>query len=397
MTTATAWSTHPDARHAFNEAWSDLVNRLEGEPTLLLVYFTEQYSPDTLVEAIAQLPPHIKVHGSTSCKGVMTEEGFHSKDGRGLGLFGISDAGGDYGVGAANQKGDARKAGAEALINALADAGRPGEVPDLIWLSTPPGHEEEILKGIVDIVGAYVPVIGGTAADNTVAGRWRIVTRNSAQQDAVLVSVLFPAFKVSYSFQSGYFPTATTGVITSASGRVIHTIDHQPAGEVYKKWTAGLLDNLSPQGGYILSRITLAPVGRIVGYVGDTAYYSLSHPHSISEDGSLRLLTEVKVGEQLHLMSGSVESLISRAGRVTESAIALNDLDHDQLHGALMVYCAGCMQTVEREMDKVVSTMRGALRGKPFMGIFTFGEQGSVLNGYISHGNLMISSLVFSD
>jgi hypothetical protein len=238
MTTATAWSTHPDARHAFNEAWSDLVKRLKGEPTLLLVYFTEQYSPADLLGAIAQLPPHIKVHGSTSCKGVMTEEGFHSKDGRGLGLFGISDAGGDYGVGAASQKGDARKAGAEALINALADAGRPGEVPDLIWLSTPPGHEEELLKGIVDIVGAYVPVIGGTAADNAVTGRWRIVTRNSAQQDAVLVSVLFPTFKVSYSFQSGYFPTSTIGTITSASGRIIHTIDHQPAGEIYKKWTA---------------------------------------------------------------------------------------------------------------------------------------------------------------
>ena len=70
-------------------------------------------------------------------------------------------------------------------------------------------------------------------------------------------------------------------------------------------------------------------------------------------------------------------------------------LTADQVSGALVIYCAGCMLTVQDEMEEVAAEVREALGGKPFLGAFTFGEQGCFTGGENRHGNLMISVVVF--
>ena len=46
-------------------------------------------------------------------------------------------------------------------------------------------------------------------------------------------------------------------------------------------------------------------------------------------------------------------------------------------------------------MEEVATEVREALGGKPFLGAFTFGEQGCFTGGESHHGNLMISVVVF--
>ena len=53
------------------------------------------------------------------------------------------------------------------------------------------------------------------------------------------------------------------------------------------------------------------------------------------------------------------------------------------------------MLTVQDQMDQVATEVRDALGGKPFIGAFTFGEQGCFIGGENHHGNLMISVVVF--
>lgn len=397
MDIATSWSTATTSRAAFDAAMAGLIARLGGHPDYLLVYFTECYPAGELLAALAVLPSAVRVHGCTSCLGVMTEDGMHSEDGRALAMLGIRDAGGAYGVGASALGSDPRAAARSALEAALADSGRPGELPDIVWLNAAPGHEEEVLKGIGDLVGPNVPVVGGSAADNRVAGGWRLLTRDCAAGDAVVVSALMPAPRVSSSFQSGYLPTARSGVVTSATGRIVHTIAGRPAAEIYREWTGKLLDEVPATGGNILALTTLAPLGRTLGKVGRVPFYTLSHPDALLADGSLSLFTEVAVGEELVLMSGSTASLVARAGRVAKAAIDLGGFAADSILGAVVVYCAGCMMTVQDRLPDVVAELNAALGHRPFIGIFTFGEQGCLLAGRASHGNLMISSLVFAE
>lgn len=386
-----------DTRAAVEEAMASLIARLGNHPDYLLIYFTENYPAAELLAALAVLPPLVKIQGCTSCLGVMTEEGLHSADGRALAMFGIRDKRGAYGVGASPMGDDPRAAASAALQAALADSDRPGELPDIVWVNAAPGHEEDVLKGISDLVGTNVPVLGGSAADNQVAGAWQLLTRSWHASDAVVVSVMMPALQVASSFQCGYLPTAHSGIVTSASGRTVHTIDGRPAAGVYREWTDDLLDAVPASGGSILALSTLTPLGRMLGKVGAVPLYTLSHPDALLPDGSLSLFAEVAEGEELVLMTGSKTSLISRAGRVAKAAVDRGGFAPDAILGAVVVYCAGCMMTVQERLPDVVAELNNALGGKPFIGIFTFGEQGCLLDGHPSHGNLMISSLVFAE
>lgn len=396
MKIATSWSTRSDASAAFAEALATLTAQLGGVPNLLLVHFTEVYDPDEIAACCAGLPPQTRVQGCTSCRGVMTQDGAHGGGGPVLGLFGIVDPDGAYGVSIVPHGDDPRAAAASALAAALADASRPGESPALVWLNAAPGREEQILDGIVAMVGTDVPVIGGSAADNTVAGRWHLLTRAGVVPDAIAITVFFPTGRIALCFQSGYWPTSSRGMITAASGRVIHRINGRAAAEVYREWTGELLAEVPSTGGNVLAKTTLAPLGRVVGKLGGISHFTLAHPDAVLEDGSLSLFAEVASGEEIVLMSGSKESLISRAGRVVDEAIALEKFDREQVLGALIVYCAGCMLTVETEIASVAAGLCLALDSKPFLGIYTFGEQGNVMNGAATHGNLMISALVFA-
>lgn len=49
------------------------------------------------------------------------------------------------------------------------------------------------------------------------------------------------------------------------------------------------------------------------------------------------------------------------------------------LAGARIVYCAGCRLAVGDEMRKVSQAVAGSLGGMPFLGCFTFDEQGFML------------------
>lgn len=396
MNIATSWSTATGSRAAFDQAMARLIDKMGGIPGYLLIYFTEAYPAGELHAALATLPPAVKVQGCSSCRGVMTEEGMHGADGRALALLGIRDEGGAYGVGAAALAGDPRAAARAALEAALVDSGRPGEMPDMVWLNAAPGCEEAVLQGICDVVGRKVPVLGGSAGDDRVAGNWRLLTRRGAAADAVAVSVMMPALRLASSFQSGYLPTARGGRVSSASGHVVHAIDGRPAAEVYREWTGGLLDAVPATGGNILALTALAPLGRMLGKLGEVPFYTLSHPDAVLADGSLSLFAEVAEGEELVLMSGSKERLVARAGRAAKAAIDRGGFDPAAVLGAVVVYCAGCMLSVKERLPEVLAELNATLGGKPFIGFFSFGEQGCLADGGPVHGNLMISSMVFA-
>jgi hypothetical protein len=395
MKIATSWSTESDSALAISQTYHDLEERLGTTPDLVIVYASVLYDSAVLMKELRSLAPKAQIQGATSCLGVMTESGFYSADGVGMGLLGLSDPQGSYGVGAVSM-GDNPKASAAAAVNeALRNAGRPGELPGLIWLTSAPGQEEALLQGIEGLVGMDVPIIGGSSADNTVEGHWKQFANGRVYSDAVVVTVMFPSVKTAFAFLSGYAPTDIRGKATRAEGRTVYEIDGLPAAEVYNEWTGGAISEALPDGGNVLSLTTLYPVGRVVGSVSGVPYYRLSHPDAVTPEGALSFFSEIQAGEQLVLMTGSQESLISRAGRVAQAAMDSQKMTPSDISGGLVVYCAGCMLTVRSDMEQVVAGVKEVLGGKPFLGVFTFGEQGCFTGGENRHGNLMISVIVF--
>jgi len=394
MKIATAYSTHSDTSQAVHACYHSLQQELGGAPSLLLVYSSVAYDLPTIQKALLELAPGVPFAGGTSCMGVMTEAGFHSRDGMGLGLLGFSDPQGNYGIGAARIGSNGRAAGAAAIQQAVESAIRPGELPDLVWLIGTPGHEENVLQGIQDVIGKGTPIFGGSAADNTVEGHWHQFTSEEILGDGALIVAMYPSAVIHYVFHNGYFTSVHSGTATRAEGHTLYAIDGKPAAQVYNEWSNGVISG-QMTGGNVLALTTLHPLGRLVGQVGGVPYYRLLHPDSVTPDGGLTLFAAIESGEELVMMSGTREGLVSRPGQITRSALETSRLTPLQISGALVTYCAGCILTVQDQMFQVAAEIRNALGGKPFLGSFTFGEQGCFLGGENHHGNLMFSIVLF--
>ncbi|CAN5719690.1 FIST N-terminal domain-containing protein [soil metagenome] len=392
MKTASAFSVSASGA-AVREALAALAAKLADKPDILFLYTTQHHASPDLLDAIAERLPGVPVVGGTSCGGVMTEAGFHTGPDGALGLFGICDAEGSYGVGAAEIRTSPQAAGAAAIRAALASAGRDFETPTLVWCCQPPGQEEGVLEGIQSVIGATTPIIGGSSADEAIAGEWRQFSPDGVTSAHAVVAALFPTSAHGAAFQSGYAPTEHTGVVTKAAGRQILEIDHQPAATLYSQWTGGEVS--ATEAGMILAKSTASPLGRIAAEVKGVPMFVLSHPSLLGLGGDLSLFTDIAEGDQVHLMRGSSDSLVKRGGVVVGDACATGGWAKDATVGGLVIYCGGCMLHVRDRMDEVVAGVREAIGAAPFLGAHTFGEQGAIMDNCNRHGNLMVSALAF--
>lgn len=393
MRTASAFSILPETGPAIGEAADSLLAKLGRRPDIVFIYATEHHAGPALTAGLAAALGDQRMIGGTTCGGVMTEAGFHAGEAGAVGLFGLCDPDGAFGVGFAPIGDDAHAAGVAATAAALADAGRDFESPSLVWCCQPPGSEERVLSGIEEVVGAKTPVIGGSSADEAIAGAWRQFATGRILDDHVAVAALFPSSPHGAAFQSGYAPTEHVGAVTKAHDRQVLEIDHRPAAEIYSAWTEGGVDAAAE--GPILAKSTPTPLGRIAAEVSGVPMFVLSHPSMVGAGGDLSLFTDIQVGDRVHLMRGSPDSLVKRAGVVMADAVKLGGWGPGKSAGGLVIYCGGCMLHVRDRMEEVAAEVRLNLPDAPFLGAFTFGEQGAIVDACNRHGNLMVSALAF--
>ena len=393
MRFATAYSLLETTADAAAASVRTVLEKLGAAPELLVIYATENHATDGLISTVRALVPNTPILGSTSCGGVMTEAGFHAGPAGALGLLGVSDPGGAYGVGSAPVADDPFAAGAAAVEQALVASGRDFESPVIAWCCQPPGREEAVLAGIQSVIGQHTPIIGGSSADEQIAGKWREFSSDGVLTDHVVVAVWFPTRSHGTAFQSGYAPTEHKGTVTRADGRQVVEIDGRSASEVYCNWTNG--EVAASDAGVILAKSTPTPLGRLAGSVDGVPMFLLSHPSMIGLTGDLSLFTDIAEGDQVVLMRGSPESLVKRGGVVVDDARAAGGWARDETLGGLIIYCGGCMLHVRDRMDEVAEQVGLAMDGAPFLGAFTFGEQGAIVDSANRHGNLMVSGLMF--
>ncbi|MCD4750779.1 MAG: FIST C-terminal domain-containing protein [Thermoanaerobaculales bacterium] len=395
MKVAVAASTHSNAEQAATEGYEALLEELGDTPQLLLVHSSCDYDNEALVNRLRALAPDVPLQGGTSCLGVATQAGFHSQDGLGLGILGVLDPEGRYGVGIAEAGDDPEAATHAALEQALAEAGRTGEAPAAVITTVYPGDEEVMIRAVEQHLGRDVPIIGGSSADNDMRGQWRQFANDSVYRQAVSIATLFPSGGLGFAFHSGYEPTAHRGRVTRATRRTLYEIDGRPAAQVYNEWTGGLIADFLSDGGGLVPITAFSPLGVRFGRVAGVSYFRLSYPVEALEDGGLQLFAEIPEGREIVLMKGTADSLATRAGRVATQALKAAPFSANAVEGALVLYCAGCMLSIQDRIPEIVSGLDTAFDQAPFLCAFTLGEQGCFIEGENRHGNLMIAALVF--
>lgn len=391
MRLITTFTQSSDLINAIHQLRESLI--LKGLSSVVL-YYTDEYPTETLFTLFKQAFPNIPFIGCSSCKGVMTEKGYHA--GPVIAAMGIYDSNQSaYGTGliALDEGQDFRKSTRKAIQQALRSAGRIGEVPSLIVLHATPGHEELFIDEIDDTFGTQIPIIGGSAADNYIQKQWSSMTEQGWIQRGIAIELFFPSKPLTTGFSAGYSPTEFVGTVTKASGRFIHEIDGEPAKQIYKEWIS---DHSSVQISehYLFHHVTRFPLGRVAGHIHQQPYYKLSHPVRMTRSGSMEMFTAAVEGETVTLMTGSREQLINRASRVVKEANTQN-YHESQLLGSIIIYCAGSMLRLGEDILEVQRQLKSQMNNQPFICPFTFGEQGRFTGGENAHGNLMISSVLF--
>eukprot|EP00743_Colponemidia_sp_Colp-15_P004672 GILK01005034.1.p1 GENE.GILK01005034.1~~GILK01005034.1.p1 ORF type:complete len:1080 (-),score=168.06 GILK01005034.1:199-3438(-) len=404
-------SVAADTAVAVQEAYKLLVGRMGSKPNYVLIWATEHYSAtmiSTVMEAIKV--PNTQIHAWTVMSGLISNVGFHSAidetGGRALGMFGIADSTGRFGVGSTVIQGCARLAGYQATVLALGNmAGGTRSASPVVLLSCSQSHEEDAIKGITDALGSSVRIMGGTPAGSTpfvVANQTVIV---GSDVGVVAVSILEPSLNCSTAFDSAYAPTAHGGTVTTAefSGkfRLIRAIDGLPAAEVYNRWTGGSFTKFfptpqqpNPPTSDFLNLSTLHPLGRLRGADKfDEPVFQMLQPLGFTNDGSMVVAGDILENDKISLLAGTQSQLVSRAGKLVNHTLLTNKIDTTEVRGALLFN--GSSYLWAGDNNKLAQKAREPLGGRPMLGGFAFGEQGCLPSGQTVSSHMSVGALIF--
>lgn len=394
------WSVNNDEAKAVEEAVSSVKMQLNDKsPEFVLLFSTVGYDSEKVLGEVRRLLGDVQVYGGTSCLGVLSKNGFHIGEKGSLALMAISSENITFGVGGASidDYSSAREAGKAAIWEAISATGKE-DSPKIVLMTAAPGEEEEILAGIEEVIGRGVPVFGGSSADNDITGKWKQFSNEHVYSNGITLAVIYTDLKVGWAFEAGYLRTENRGAITKAEGRVIYEIDGRPAAEVYNDWTAGIVAEELETGGSVLRKATFHPLAKVLKKA-EKEYTISIHPLSINaSDHSLTVFANVEEGDKVLLMHGDWELLLNRCLTTATKALESQDLSEEGVSFAIYDYCAGTMLAIpEEERSKIPALVKTGIGNAPFIGTFTFGEQGHIRGVGNYHNNLANWIIVFTE
>jgi hypothetical protein len=105
----------------------------------------------------------------------------------------------------------------------------------------------------------------------------------------------------------------------------------------------------------------------------------------------------MNAGDVFVLLEGNWEILLNRFRTTPSKAMEKFNIKKGEGYFAIYTYCAGTMLAIpEKERPKIPSLVKETIGEIPFIGTFTFGEQGFVEGIGNHHGNLVNSIVIFS-
>ncbi|CAN0600792.1 unnamed protein product, partial [Ectocarpus sp. 12 AP-2014] len=120
---------------------------LGGHPDFILVAYSEDHNAAVIQAGLSARFPNTMLLGSSTCRGLLTQDGLMGFGKPVLGIVGFADPDGAYGTAGLDLNGELQATIKDAVEQAQASVNRMGEVPDLVWLHASPGSEEAMISG----------------------------------------------------------------------------------------------------------------------------------------------------------------------------------------------------------------------------------------------------------
>lgn len=355
---------------------------------MAFVYGSCDYNIDEMLSGVAEELPDIPLIGNTSFTGIITPEGFIGSEDGFVGVMALSDP--DMIIGIASKERGASPVEDGKLIAAEAmKAANQNSSPNFFYMAASPAEEEFYLKGISYIIGR-IPFFGGSSADNSISGNWKLYTDNSQFSDGVVIAFFYGDIKMTNLFTGTYRETDDFGVITKVDGnRTLVEIDGVPATKKYAKWRG--IDMEAVTGGNLLATTITSPLG-VKDRLGDLI--AIRHPMNGNDDFSMAIGNNLSEKTCVIRMEATVDELISSTGETLKALIEKMDKPPIAFH---LVHCGGRRAGIDSRIDEVAKLIKEVAGDIPFIVEFTFGEYGFESDNNNTCGGLMLSFTGFSE
>ncbi len=395
------WSAADTPSEAVSEALNMAQQALPDRGITYILYFTTiDYDSQKLLQAFQQhTAPDVQIHGLTSFVGTMGSKNW--SEGGSVALLAFATEQIAFGVGHAEIGEDPIEAGYQAALEAQKNAGKKDEPPKIVLISGTLGYEESLIQGIEAVFGNKTPILGGTAGDNDLSGHWKQYSRNMVTANGLVLTAFYTDLEVGFEYSTGvgYLKQDLSGVVTKSEGHIIYEIDHRAAADVYNEWLGGNITKQVETGGSLIFEGIYDPLAQeLFSETTSKKYYLTIHPlQVILPEKALQVGAITKEGQKISILHGdknahrnrpAANALLARA-RGPKNAIA----------GSVLLTC-GCTKMIletDEEIKNIVLRVSKVLNGKPFIGAFTFGEQGYIFGIGNRHQNIISLVIIFGD
>lgn len=373
-------SVNPDNKLAGKEAAEEA---LLGGAKVGLLFTSVVMDQQSILDGIKEVA-NVPVLGCTSSAAIATHKGYHNAA---TGYAGIMSFAGDFEVGVAGRakkEGECpREIGRELAKAAVAKLN--GAKPSYFFMTASPAEEEFYAKGVMDITGT-IPMFGGSAADNTVEGKWSIICGDQIFADGCAIAVFAKDESMTNLYTGEFEETENVGLITKVAGeRCLVEIDGVPAVKKYCEWTGKTEEQCA--GGALLAETIFDPLG-VKDPIGSVI--AIRHPMAANEDLSMNIGANLKTGTAVIRMHLTPEGMIAANPAAIKKLEALMPAAPQ---GLFLVHCGGRRLGLQLSgvEDKIWPAVKEVTGDTEFLMVFTFGEYGSADHSANTVGGLSLS------
>ncbi len=341
------------------------------------------------VKSVTDVP----IIGCTSSGAIIVPDGIVTSDHGFSGMMMFDDEDMTVGVACHEAGKDARAIGRKVAIAAVENA-KTTRAPAYFYMVASPKEEEDYLMGIQDVIGR-VPMFGGSAADDTVEGNWKIICNDKVFTDGVAVAFFYTDNEIVTSYTGAYRETKNIGLITEVKdNRTLVSIDGVSALKKYGNWIGVNPNDLKGQN-LLVASIT-KPLG-VKDPLGNLTV--IRHPMfgndqgtRTTSDDTITLGNKAVEGTAIIQLEATVDELIDSTGNTLKDV--KKQLYTDPA-AYFLVHCGGRKLGIGDRMDEVHKQLAKEAKGVPFITIFTFGEYGYDEHSANICGGLMLSFTAF--
>lgn len=249
------------------------------------------------------------------------------------------------------------------------------------------GNGADTVRGVLDVLGANFPVVGGAAGDDFLFKKTYQYRDGEVMSGAVVGAGLSGTFSFGIGMRHGWVPIGPAMRVTKAEGAVVYEIDGRPAISIYEDYFGTKADQLKQEP---LAQMAITyPLGI---KMPDFDEYLIRDPLTVDDQGAITCAAEIPKGSEIRLMIGNKEKAIEAAQDAARHMMKEFETDKTKPKFILIFNCIAREklfgQKAKQEIDAVMDIVGSDI---PLLGFYTYGEQ-APLGGEIRNPNRVRSA-----